>query len=46
MAAAHGVNWLGDSLHGTLARVRGTQHPKYGIAKLEPQRFKWWDERS
>src|SRR2546428_2444788 len=25
-----GVNWLGDSLDGTLARVRGTQRPKYG----------------
>src|SRR5438067_724785 len=24
------VNWLGDSLDGTLARVRGTQRPKYG----------------
>jgi len=23
-------NWLGDSLDGTLARVRGTQRPKYG----------------
>src|SRR3989441_1488388 len=25
-----GINWLGDSLDGTLARVRGTQRPKYG----------------
>ncbi|HEY3221742.1 MAG TPA: CDP-alcohol phosphatidyltransferase family protein [Gemmatimonadales bacterium] len=25
-----GVNWIGDSLDGTLARVRGTQRPKYG----------------
>src|SRR5204863_10219041 len=25
-----GVNWVGDSLDGTLARVRGTQRPKYG----------------
>jgi phosphatidylglycerophosphate synthase len=25
------VNWLGDSLDGTLARVRGTQRPKYGF---------------
>jgi len=24
------VNWVGDSLDGTLARVRGTQRPKYG----------------
>jgi len=24
------VNWIGDSLDGTLARVRGTQRPKYG----------------
>src|SRR4029077_14592064 len=24
------VNWLGDSIDGTLARVRGTQRPKYG----------------
>ncbi|MGH7530532.1 MAG: CDP-alcohol phosphatidyltransferase family protein [Gemmatimonadales bacterium] len=24
------VNWLGDSLDGTLARVRGTERPKYG----------------
>jgi len=24
------VNWLGDSLDGTLARVRETQRPKYG----------------
>ncbi len=24
------VNWLGDSLDGTLARVRQTQRPKYG----------------
>jgi len=25
-----GINWLGDSLDGTLARVRSTQRPKYG----------------
>lgn len=24
------INWVGDSLDGTLARVRGTQRPKYG----------------
>jgi phosphatidylglycerophosphate synthase len=24
------VNWLGDSLDGTLARVRGTERPRYG----------------
>ena len=24
------INWIGDSLDGTLARVRGTQRPKYG----------------
>ncbi|MFN2570390.1 MAG: CDP-alcohol phosphatidyltransferase family protein [Gemmatimonadales bacterium] len=24
------LNWIGDSLDGTLARVRGTQRPKYG----------------
>ena len=24
------INWLGDSMDGTLARVRGTQRPKYG----------------
>src|SRR5256886_14604944 len=24
------INWLGDSLDGTLAPVRGTQRPKYG----------------
>jgi archaetidylinositol phosphate synthase len=24
------VNWFGDSLDGTLARVRGTQRPRYG----------------
>jgi len=24
------LNWLGDSLDGTLARVRGTERPKYG----------------
>jgi phosphatidylglycerophosphate synthase len=24
------VHWLGDSLDGTLARVRGTERPKYG----------------
>jgi phosphatidylglycerophosphate synthase len=25
-----GVNWFGDSLDGTLARVRGRQRPRYG----------------
>lgn len=25
------MNWYGDSLDGTLARVRGTQRPKYGF---------------
>ena len=25
------VNWFGDSLDGTVARVRGTQRPKYGF---------------
>jgi len=25
-----GVHWLGDSLDGTLARVRGAERPKYG----------------
>lgn len=25
------INWYGDSLDGTLARVRGTQRPKYGF---------------
>jgi archaetidylinositol phosphate synthase len=25
------VNWLGDSLDGTLARVRGCQRPRYGF---------------
>lgn len=25
------VNWFGDSLDGTLARVRGTQRPRYGF---------------
>jgi len=26
-----GIHWLGDSLDGTLARVRGTERPKYGF---------------
>src|SRR5258705_863300 len=26
-----GVHWLGDSLDGTLARVRGVERPKYGF---------------
>ncbi|SRR6266571_6078498 len=26
-----GVNWLGDSLDGTLARVRNRQRPRYGF---------------
>ena len=25
------INWYGDSLDGTLARVRGTQRPVYGF---------------
>lgn len=25
------INWYGDSMDGTLARVRGTQRPKYGF---------------
>ena len=25
------LNWLGDSLDGTLARVRGQQRPRYGF---------------
>jgi archaetidylinositol phosphate synthase len=25
------INWLGDSLDGTLARVRGRQRPRYGF---------------
>jgi len=30
-AVALGVNWFGDSLDGTLARVRGTERPRYGF---------------
>jgi archaetidylinositol phosphate synthase len=35
------IQWLGDSLDGTLARVREIQRPKYGcylrlLAKQEP----------
>src|SRR6266568_4936146 len=26
-----GLNWLGDSMDGTLARVRGQQRPRYGF---------------
>ncbi len=26
-----GIHWLGDSLDGTLARVRGAERPKYGF---------------
>jgi len=26
-----GINWFGDSLDGTLARVRGRQRPRYGF---------------
>ena len=26
-----GLNWLGDSLDGTLARIRGKQRPRYGF---------------
>src|SRR6266699_5940442 len=36
-----GVNWVGDSLDGTLARVRGTQRPKYGyylVRRLLPEK--------
>src|SRR5205807_4009851 len=29
--AALAVNWLGDSLDGTLARVRGCERPRYGF---------------
>jgi phosphatidylglycerophosphate synthase len=29
--AALGVNWFGDSLDGTLARVRNRQRPRYGF---------------
>jgi phosphatidylglycerophosphate synthase len=29
--ACIGLNWLGDSLDGTLARVRGQQRPRYGF---------------
>jgi phosphatidylglycerophosphate synthase len=29
-SAALVVNWFGDSLDGTLARVRGTERPRYG----------------
>lgn len=29
--ACLGLNWLGDSLDGTLARVRETQRPRYGF---------------
>jgi hypothetical protein len=25
------VNWFGDSLDGTVARVRGTERPRYGF---------------
>ena len=28
---ALGVNWFGDSLDGTLARVRGAERPRYGF---------------
>src|ERR1700755_558808 len=30
MAGLLVVQWLGDSLDGTLARVRGTERPRYG----------------
>ncbi|MGE3916681.1 MAG: CDP-alcohol phosphatidyltransferase family protein [Hyphomicrobiaceae bacterium] len=30
-AAGLGINWLGDSLDGTLARVRGIERPRYGF---------------
>src|SRR4029077_1073802 len=30
LAAARLVNWFGDSLDGTVARVRGRQRPRYG----------------
>jgi archaetidylinositol phosphate synthase len=29
--ACLGLNWLGDSLDGTIARVRGCQRPRYGF---------------
>jgi phosphatidylglycerophosphate synthase len=29
--AALAVNWFGDSLDGTLARVRGVERPRYGF---------------
>jgi archaetidylinositol phosphate synthase len=31
VVVALGVNWFGDSLDGTLARVRGHQRPRYGF---------------
>ena len=31
MAIALGINWFGDSLDGTLARVRNRQRPRYGF---------------
>src|SRR4051812_31295664 len=30
-AAGLGINWFGDSLDGTLARVRRQQRPRYGF---------------
>jgi hypothetical protein len=32
------VNWLGDSLDGTLARVRNRQRPRYGFYVVELNR--------
>jgi archaetidylinositol phosphate synthase len=31
VVGALGVNWFGDSLDGTLARVRGVERPRYGF---------------
>ena len=31
VVACLGINWLGDSLDGTLARVRNRQRPRYGF---------------
>jgi len=31
VVVALGLNWFGDSLDGTLARVRNRQRPRYGV---------------
>src|SRR5688572_19038214 len=31
VVAALALNWFGDSLDGTVARVRGTERPRYGF---------------